>query len=849
MDSDSRDYSTYLKRFGLTEFRAGQQQVVDAVYDGSDCLCIMPTGGGKSLCFQLPAIGREGTVLVVSPLIALMKDQVDSLTDQSVAATCINSTLSPAEQYDRIDRMAAGDFDLVYIAPERMRSRKFVQAIESTSIQLLAIDEAHCISQWGHDFRPDYARLGRLRQQIGSPQTIALTATATATVRQDICDVLQLNQPRIFVSGFARENLSLSVGQPASNSDKDQKLVEFIKANPGSGIVYSSTRKTCDHLSELLGKKLRRSVAVYHAGLEPAERKQVQESFSSGQIDVIVATNAFGMGIDKSNLRFVVHYNMPGSIEAYYQEAGRAGRDGKPARCELLYSYQDRFIQEFFIENSYPSRDVVKQVYEYLCGVKVDPIEITLQELQNELAISIGTEGIRVSETLLEKCGAIERLDTQQNLASVRIDSDLPTIIDMLPRDARKRRHVLRAVESRIGPWKKERVYFSPMDLCEQTEMTWEAVQRALREIDKLECFDYVPAFRGRAVHVVKRVPFNDLQIDFSELEKRKKDEFRRLESVISFALSNSCRQLEILEYFGDEIRKPCQQCDNCKTRSPDRNPDQEHSVADNSGCLYAMQVTLSGIARTHGRYGKTLVAQMLCGSGNKKMQQTGLRRLSTFGLLNQLNQTQAASVIDCLINAKLVTRTEQQKFRPLISITERGSDVMRGFNLSDSLSFVPDSLRKLLNFHFSHQHPHIAEYVAELNVEAKPSDSDSGDADNSASQMPEIESDGTQESEPETTRDEISSSRQRVDPAHAVEDVSSQPSAPSLFSDPPPVQPSYFWTWKLFTLGFSSDEIRQIRGLTARQLASHLEIARENELEVSNEWEADLATLSGKPV
>ncbi len=866
MDSTPRDYSTYLKRFGLTAFRPGQQQVVDAVYENRDCLCIMPTGGGKSLCYQLPAIAREGTVLVISPLIALMKDQVDSLTQNSISATCINSSLTPAEQSSRISRMADGEFDLVYIAPERMKSRRFISAIESTNVQLLAIDEAHCISQWGHDFRPDYAKLGALRQQIGAPQTIALTATATTNVRQDIHKVLELKEPRIFVSGFARENLSLSVSQPSSNSEKDQMLLEFIKANRGAGIVYSSTRKTCDHLSELLGKRLRRKVAVYHAGLEPRDRKRVQEDFSSGKIDVIVATNAFGMGIDKSNLRFVVHYNIPGSIEAYYQEAGRAGRDGKPANCELLYSYQDRFIQEFFIENSYPSQEIVKQVYEYLCSVKTDPIEITLQELQNELESSVGTEGIRVSENLLEKSGAIERLESQQNQASVRISSQLPTIIDMVPRDAKKRRHVLRLVEERVGSWKGERVYFAPKDLCEKAEMSWEAVQRALRELNKIDCFDYIPPFRGRAVHVVKRVPFSKLKIDFSELEARKRAEFKRLESVVSFAMSGSCRQLDILEYFGDEIRRPCGQCDNCKSGSPISSSAIEHTIDDNPGCLYSLQVVLSGIARTHGRYGKTMVAQMLCGSSNKKMQTTGLRKLSTYGLLKGLSQTQATSLIDCLINAKLVTQTEQTKFRPLIAITDRGSKMMRGFNLENSLAFVPDSLRKRMNLHFRGKSPHVAELETE-SVEAETIQENISEAVNSnPAELEEIDVDSHDDESEEFESVEFESVefeseelesvefepqgtlpvQQRTDEPHAGPQSNvSAADSPVANLNVGEIRPSFFWTWKLFSLGFSSDEIRQIRGLSQLEMASHLDVARENDLQVSTAWLNDLSDSS----
>ena len=871
MEAETSELERHLPKFGLTSFRSGQRQVIETVFQGQDCLCIMPTGGGKSLCFQLPAVAREGTVLVVSPLIALMKDQVDGLVEKGLRATCINSNITPAVQRDRIFGMARGEYDLVYIAPERMRSRLFVEALESTTIQLLAIDEAHCISQWGHDFRPDYGRLGSLRQQIGAPQTIALTATATAAVRHDICDVLQLESPKIFVSGFARENLSLSVEQPSSNSDKDAKLLTFITNNPGAGIVYCSTRKACDHVSELLRKKLKkRTVNIYHGGLEPNERKQIQEHFSGGKIDIIVATNAFGMGIDKSDLRFVIHYNMPGSIEAYYQEAGRAGRDGKPSNCQFLYSYQDRFIQEFFIENSYPSAEVVREVYLYLCGVKIDPIEMTLQELQDELDVSVGTEGIRVSETLLQKAGVLERLDTQQNLASVRITSQLPTIIDMLPRDATKRRHVLRAVEAKIGKLKGERVFFSPNDLCKETEMKWEAVQRSLRELNKIDCFDYIPPFRGRAIHILKRVAFNELDIDFSELDQRKREEIRRLESVITFAMSQSCRQLDILNYFGDPNNHPCGQCDNCGGVAVKRIQLSETDVNTNRGALYAVQVSISGVARGRGRYGKGVIAQMLCGSTNKKMQQMGLKKLSTYGLLRKLNQSDATDLIDCLLNAKLVTTVENQKFRPLVKITERGSRVMRGLDLDLAIGSLSSKLRRLLNLHYGHKSPIVTDHIDD-----SPKD-ELSDLESTPQNIAEIEppADRNRQPSPDAFTEKESTAAPSNDHelpslfdvqtndfhsdevlADDTDDAKSEPlptekSAASAATavetriDKPETKttnhldcPDYYWTWQLFKLGFTQRQVVQIRNISSQQVIGHLVQAEENALDVSPEW------------
>ena len=349
----------FLARFGLDRFRPGQKEVISAVLSGEDCLCIMPTGGGKSLCYQLPAVAREGVTLVVSPLIALMKDQVDALQLRGISAEYINSSISAGEQAERLDRLTSGRYDLFYIAPERFRSPRFIEALRETKIQLLAIDEAHCISEWGHDFRHDYARLGEHRQRLGNPQTIALTATATVDVREDVVKQLRLVAPKTFVAGFARDNLHYVVEARYAKRDKELALLDYLARVSGTVIIYASTRKGCAEVHELIAARTTRRSAVYHAGLMPDERRKIQEAFMRGQAEIVVATNAFGMGIDKADVRMVLHYNMPGTLEAYYQEAGRAGRDGRQSQCVLLYSPRDRYIQEFFIDSAYPPRDVI----------------------------------------------------------------------------------------------------------------------------------------------------------------------------------------------------------------------------------------------------------------------------------------------------------------------------------------------------------------------------------------------------------------------------------------------------------------------------------------------------------
>ena len=370
------------QRFGHAELRPGQEAALQSILQGHNLLAVMPTGSGKSLLYQLPALLMDGLTLVVSPLIALMKDQVDELRRKGIAATFINSSLSLSDQQQRLAACANGEIKLLYVAPERFGSAAFLQMLPQMRIARMAVDEAHCISQWGHDFRPDYRRLKDFRKLAGEPRVTALTATATPRVQTDIIESLGLkpSEMDVHVHGFDRVNLAPRVVQAGDDRRKGEAVREVLAAERGCGIIYVGTRKRADELAKEL-RDIEPRTIVYHAGMEADERAAAQEEFLTGKARVAVATVAFGMGIDKRDVRFVIHYHYPGSVEQYYQEIGRAGRDGLPSQCVLLYSPADRNLREFFIDLNYPTREQVESVYDALWSLPGRTITKTYKEI------------------------------------------------------------------------------------------------------------------------------------------------------------------------------------------------------------------------------------------------------------------------------------------------------------------------------------------------------------------------------------------------------------------------------------------------------------------------------------
>lgn len=418
--SSQRLLDVLRESFGHSELRGPQREVIEAVLAGRDVLLTMPTGGGKSLCYQLPALLLDGLTLVVSPLIALMQDQVDALRAKNIPAAFVNSSLSAGERRERLEAAARGRLKLLYVTPERFRSADFQAALPELRIVRLAVDEAHCVSQWGHDFRPDYSRLGEYRERIGRPPTIALTATATPRVAEDIVASLALREPLVVRLGIERPELFLAATRVELAEEKLPLLAERVRQLDGAGIVYSTLIRDLEELHVELKRRGIHSL-VYHGKLSPQERRAMQARFLASRDEVVLATNAFGMGVDKSDIRFVLHAQVPRTLEQWTQEVGRAGRDGQPSWCEVLYFEEDLAIQQNFVEWANPSREYLLHVYETLRGWGERVQTKELGDLRDELLIKNRADN-RVSICLkwLEVLGVTEGSFESHDLRVVR---------------------------------------------------------------------------------------------------------------------------------------------------------------------------------------------------------------------------------------------------------------------------------------------------------------------------------------------------------------------------------------------------------------------------------------------
>jgi ATP-dependent DNA helicase RecQ len=551
--------------FGFEKFRPGQEEIIKDVFDKNNVIVIMPTGGGKSLCYQLPALCLDGATLVISPLIALMKDQVDSLIANGVPATFINSSLSLSETIQRLDEIRHGKHKLVYIAPERFYNKDFVGLLKQIKIDLVAIDEAHCISEWGHDFRPSYMRIRDFVKMLDNPQVIALTATATPEVREDIIKQLNLDSHKTHIAGFNRPNLHYSVIK-AMDSQKLDNAIQIIQQVNGSGIIYASTRDKVNGITEaLLENNI--SAVPYHAGMESGDRSRMQEQFMNDEAKVIVATNAFGMGIDKPDIRFVIHFDMPGTMEAYYQEAGRAGRDGKTSYCVLFYHPADRYLREFFINSENPPASAIKKIYEILLAYETPTIQTTYAELRSQIFEDLTEMSIGTIIKILEKHEIIHRPKEKTNDAYLQFLAEPEKILSQISIRAKAQLAIVEGLINSYGNELNDGIKIRIEDFLNNQSFSKGTLTKTFNTLKEKGLIAYEPPFRGTEIKILKKVQPSELGaiIDFEALKYKKENDFNKLNQMEGYAHHLGCRREYILKYFGDNMQGvKCKACDFC---------------------------------------------------------------------------------------------------------------------------------------------------------------------------------------------------------------------------------------------------------------------------------------------
>lgn len=592
MDQDTlfkKAEKALMQYWGYDRFRPGQDDAIRSVLDGKETLILFPTGGGKSICYQIPALVFDGLTLVVSPLIALMQDQVDQLRKHNIRATFINSTLPLYEVEQRLVNARNGMYKLLYIAPERLSTDRWKAELHSLNISLVAIDEAHCISEWGHEFRPAYRKIRtELADLPASVGWVALTATATPEVKQDILSALQFDEPAVVTAGFSRPNLQWWVTE--TDKKKDVLMNAVRKAvKKGSGIVYAGTRKECERWASAFSSRGIRSKA-YHAGLDASTREKVQVDWLSGSVPVVVATNAFGMGIDKNNCRFVIHYTMPFSLEAYYQEAGRAGRDGKKAFPVLIYKEADESRLKSRILRSYPQVETLQKVYDGIC----DELELAVgSEHERSEPVNLVSVSKRTGLSMNELRTSVQVLHRLEIVEKVDFYKPQTGILFLVGREYLEK--FIRETDSGKGEFTDTLMrLFGPRSFSEfhymDTPFLLEKLKinenQLLKGLNVLAGHDRILDVRHLGEQPLFRLTdprMQKLQIDPMKAYHYRDVLLKKLDYMTGYIRTKQCREVYLRNYFGETDAKPCGHCDNCSagseknTQQPVKEEDIRH--------------------------------------------------------------------------------------------------------------------------------------------------------------------------------------------------------------------------------------------------------------------------------
>ena len=558
------------KYWGFSSFRPLQEEIIQAVLDGRDTLALLPTGGGKSLCFQVPALCQEGICLVVSPLIALMKDQVHNLGRRGISAAAIFSGMSHRQIDMVFENACNGQYKFLYVSPERLQTEMARARIKRMKVNLLAVDEAHCVSQWGYDFRPPYLKIADLRAILPQVPILALTATATPEVLEDIQEKLAFREKHVFRQSFVRSNLSYSI---LYEDRKKEKLLDILRRVPGSGIVYARSRGETKEIAHFL---MQNGIHAdfYHAGLLSEERSVKQESWVAGKIRIIVCTNAFGMGIDKPDVRIVVHMNLPDTLEGYFQEAGRGGRDGLKSYATLLYAPGDGDAMRFQLKAAFPPMDLVRKVYQALGSHTQLAIGAGLGEsFDFDLAHFCHVFKLDQAPThtvlrLLELEGWISLSDASASPARAYVTASREALYDYQIRNKQADK-VLKTLLRAYPGMQTDFVDISEMVLAKYTNLPVEVVQQVLQTAQNEGVLLYEPRKeKPQLTFTRERVAADNLTIDLQKFNLRKQRAEERLERAIQFAETRKCRSQQLLAYFGEPVSKPCGICDVCTGRN-----------------------------------------------------------------------------------------------------------------------------------------------------------------------------------------------------------------------------------------------------------------------------------------